>query len=129
MCENSNNQSSKKISCIILSWLIAIGVGLGVGIGTRNIFVGLALGVGVGIGALLLVVLIYGDRSQYHSPKETKYMTLGQIYGMIFGSGLGVLLWIMLDNMVFWIIGLGGGMSIGIVIGAALDQRNKQDNV
>jgi len=30
MCENSNNQSSKKISYIILSLLIAIGVGLGV---------------------------------------------------------------------------------------------------
>jgi hypothetical protein len=128
MCENSNNQSSKKISYIILCLLIAIGVGLGVGIGTRNIFVGLALGVGVGIGALFLVVLIYGDGSQYHSPKETKYMTLGQIYGMILGSGLGVLLWIMLDHFVFWIIGVGGGMSIGIAIGAALDQRNKQDN-
>ena len=46
--------------------------------------------------------------------------------GMIFGVALGIVYGIVLDNMAFMSIGVGGGLAIGLSIGAGLEARKKE---
>jgi len=46
------------------------------------------------------------------------YTTLGLAIGLVFGGIIGLII----DNMIIF---AGGGMMLGLAIGAALDSRNK----
>ena len=49
------------------------------------------------------------------------YKGLGLIIGLIFGGLVGL----MIDNMIIF---AGGGMLLGLAIGASLDKRNKESH-
>jgi predicted MFS family arabinose efflux permease len=61
------------------------------------------------------------------SRQETNYLGLGMGVGMLFGAALGIVYGgIVLDNMAFMSIGVGGGLAIGLSIGAGLEARKKE---
>jgi F0F1-type ATP synthase assembly protein I len=57
---------------------------------------------------------------------ETSYLALGMSVGLILGGAFGILYGILLDNMAFMAIGVGGGLVIGLSVGTALEARKKE---
>jgi hypothetical protein len=55
-----------------------------------------------------------------HSHKKISYTALGLAIGLIFGGLVGLLI----DNLIIF---AGGGMLLGLAIGAALDNRSKPE--
>jgi F0F1-type ATP synthase assembly protein I len=59
------------------------------------------------------------------SHNKSKYLALGMSLGLLFGALLGVLVWISTDEFVFFTIFTGGGMTVGLSIGLALDEKQE----
>ncbi len=49
--------------------------------------------------------------------------SIGMSLGMLFGAALGTIVWISTGQFVFWVIFLGGGMSVGLALGSAMGAR------
>jgi F0F1-type ATP synthase assembly protein I len=60
------------------------------------------------------------------SHQEANYLALGMSVGMILGAAFGILHGILLDNMAFMTTWTGGGLAIGLSIGAGLEARKKE---
>ena len=58
---------------------------------------------------------------------ETSYLALGLSLGLLFGSAVGLVFGIAVDDMTFMTIFTGGGLTLGIAIGAGLEQMSKKD--
>jgi hypothetical protein len=58
--------------------------------------------------------------SNNNSSRKINNTSLGLAIGLVFGGGIGLAL----GNLAF----AGGGMVIGLAIGAALDSRSKENN-
>jgi hypothetical protein len=43
--------------------------------------------------------------------------------GMLFGAALGTIVWVSTGQFVFWVIFLGGGMTVGLALGNAMGAR------
>ncbi len=72
---------------------------------------------------------IISEKKENQIPKKTNYTGLGLTLGLIFGSSTGLLYGMALDNLAAgFALGIGGGMCLGLAIGAGLDQRNKQND-
>ena len=48
---------------------------------------------------------------------------LGMAGGMLFGAALGTIVWLSTGEFVFWVIFLGGGLTLGLAIDAANASR------
>jgi hypothetical protein len=73
--------------------------------------------VGVFIVAALALVA-YAARG--HEPAGQRPMSaLGMSIGMLLGAALGTIVWVSTGEFVFWVIFLGGGMVVGLGLGAA----------
>ena len=59
-------------------------------------------------------------------PQETNYLALGMSVGMVLGGLFGIVYGILLDNMAFMTIAVGGGLAVGLSIGAGLEARMKE---
>lgn len=57
------------------------------------------------------------------SSKETNHTGLGIGLGLLFGTALGVVLWLATDSFVFFPVFVGAGLSIGVALGVARDQQ------
>ena len=57
-----------------------------------------------------------------------RYTELGMLLGLIFGSGLAVILYAATGNGVYWAVG-GVGLALGLGVGAVLDRarRSKEE--
>jgi hypothetical protein len=58
--------------------------------------------------------------------QEISYLGLGMSVGMILGGLFGIVYGILLDNMAFMTIWVGGGLAVGLSIGAGLEARKKE---
>ncbi len=61
---------------------------------------------------------VKNDQSQF----KISYTALGLAIGLIFGGIVGLII----DNMIIF---AGGGMVLGLAIGAALDSHRKEDDI
>ena len=57
--------------------------------------------------------------------QEIGYLGLGMSVGMVLGGLFGIVYGILLDNMAFMTIWVGGGLVLGLSIGAGLEARKK----
>jgi hypothetical protein len=53
--------------------------------------------------------------------RKHTYTQLGMLFGIFIGGGLGVLLFIMTGNAVYFAVA-GAGAAIGLVLGAGMDK-------
>ena len=60
------------------------------------------------------------------SRQETNYLAVGMGVGMIFGAAFGILYGILLDNMALMTVWIGGGLVLGLSIGAGLEARRNE---
>ena len=60
------------------------------------------------------------------SSKETAYTGRGLSLGLVFGTSLGIILWLATDNIVFFPVFVGAGISIGLSIGSMRDKKEIQ---
>lgn len=67
------------------------------------------------------------EQSIANESKETSYKAPGLSFGLSPGEGVGVVLSAPFDSMAFMSIGIGAELAIGIDIGSALDQRNREN--
>ena len=67
------------------------------------------------------------DSSSERNPEETNYLGRGLAFGLIFGAALGIVFGVALDNMAFMPIGIGAGLTLGLSIGTAVQERQKGD--
>ena len=58
--------------------------------------------------------------------QEISYLGLGMSVGMILGGLFGIVYGILLDNMALMTIWVGGGLVIGLSVGAGLEARKKE---
>jgi hypothetical protein len=58
--------------------------------------------------------------------KEKRLFGPQHVFGVVLGAGLGVSMSIALGNMAFMSVGTGGGIVVGLSMGAALKYRGKQ---
>ena len=58
--------------------------------------------------------------------QEISYLGLGMSVGMVLGGLFGIVYGILLDNMAFMTVWVGGGLVLGLSIGAALEARKKE---
>ena len=65
------------------------------------------------------------DNKNSPSGNETNYTGLGVGLGLLFGTALGVVLWMATDSIVFFPVFVGAGLSIGVALGAARDQQQR----
>ncbi|MCB9420195.1 MAG: hypothetical protein H6667_10335 [Ardenticatenaceae bacterium] len=65
--------------------------------------------------------------SKRSEPNQTNYMALGLSLGLLFGSAVGIVLGIAMDNMAFMAIFTGGGLTLGVALGSGLEQLNRKD--
>lgn len=76
--------------------------------------------VGVLAGILLLILAWRRMPSSARGQRGTGETTaLGMSIGMLFGAALGTIVWLSTDQFVFWVIFMGGGMTLGMAIGQA----------
>ncbi|NIV40202.1 MAG: glycine zipper family protein [Anaerolineae bacterium] len=59
--------------------------------------------------------------------QEIGYLGLGMSVGMVLGGLFGIVYGILLDNMAFMTIAIGGGLAVGLSIGAGLEARQKEN--
>ncbi|HSG18633.1 MAG TPA: hypothetical protein VLE70_20225 [Anaerolineae bacterium] len=57
------------------------------------------------------------------SSKEVTDTGRGLALGLIFGTALGLVLWMATDSIVFFPVFVGAGISLGLAIGAARDRE------
>jgi galactitol-specific phosphotransferase system IIC component len=58
--------------------------------------------------------------------QEIGYLGLGMSVGMVLGGLFGIVYGILLDNMAFMTIAVGGGLALGLSIGAGLEAHHKE---
>ena len=58
--------------------------------------------------------------------QETNYLAVGLSVGLVLGGLFGILFGILVDNMAFMTIWAGGGLAVGLSIGAGLEARKKE---
>jgi F0F1-type ATP synthase assembly protein I len=58
--------------------------------------------------------------------QEINYLAIGMSVGMIFGGVFGILYGILLDNMALMTVWVGGGLVLGLSIGAGLEARRNE---
>lgn len=63
---------------------------------------------------------VMSQKQNSQTPKKTNYLALGVALGVCLGAAVGLAL----DNMAF----MGGGIAIGLSIGAAPEPRNKTND-
>lgn len=68
--------------------------------------------------ALVAYAARHRDREAVGSP-----LALGMSAGMLFGAALGTIVWLSTEEFVFWVIFLGGGMTIGLALGSAREPK------
>ena len=80
----------------------------------------------LGILAGLILLVIAWRRSpppDAADPRVARATAIGMSVGMLLGGILGTIVWISTEEFVFWIVFLGGGMSVGMAIGHASASR------
>ena len=82
----------------------------------QELFVVIAL-VGVFIVAGLALVAYAARRREPIARRSLP--GVGMSVGMLFGAALGTTVWLSTGEFVFWVIFMGGGMTLGLAIGAA----------
>lgn len=55
--------------------------------------------------------------------KKPTYTQLGMLFGIILGAGIGVLLFVLTGNPLYFTV-VGVGLVIGLIIGAGKDRQN-----
>ena len=58
--------------------------------------------------------------------QEISYLGLGMSVGMVLGGLFGIVYGILLDNMALMTVWVGGGLVLGLSIGAGLEARKKE---
>ena len=90
--------------------------------------------------AILIMFPIQEQRPAPHFPTVQSILTLitrrdvllpsvlnAILEYVIFGVALGVVFGIVLDNMGFVAIGIGAGLTLGVAIGTAMQERHNED--
>lgn len=54
---------------------------------------------------------------------ETRYMEFGISLGLLFGAAMGITLWLLTEQFVFFPVFVGSGLTVGVAIGASIDQQ------
>lgn len=57
---------------------------------------------------------------------DDRYIALGVSLGLLFGAALGIIIWIVADQFIFFPIFVGAGLSIGVAVGAGYAQTKQQ---
>jgi len=81
------------------------------------------------LGIVTLVALVV-LRSRSTSPARDDAIhnpsaALGMSVGMLLGGILGVIVWVSTGEFVFWVIFLGGGMTVGLAAGTGMASRSR----
>jgi UDP-N-acetylmuramyl pentapeptide phosphotransferase/UDP-N-acetylglucosamine-1-phosphate transferase len=79
------------------------------------------------VGVVLLAALAVGSRRR---PADAASMNrpeaaTGMSIGMVLGALLGTVVWISTGEFVFWVIFMGGGMTVGLAAGTAYGTRSR----
>lgn len=75
--------------------------------------------IGIVVGLILLVAAWRRSPRGTVDPNASPSVALGMSVGMLFGAALGTVVWISTGQFVFWVIFIGGGMTVGLAIGQA----------
>jgi len=83
---------------------------------------------GLVVGVLLLIVLVaYAARARPSGGRppvaNDASAGLGMSIGLLLGSILGTIVWISTGEFVFWVVFMGGGMTVGLAMGTGLASR------
>ncbi|MDH4142922.1 MAG: hypothetical protein OEV61_09940 [Chloroflexota bacterium] len=89
-----------------------------------SIVVAVLLAVGI---ALLAWLAIRGRSASADEPSamNTPNAGLGMSIGMLLGAILGAIVWLSTGQFVFWVIFVGGGLSVGLAIGSSYARRQR----
>jgi hypothetical protein len=74
---------------------------------------------GAGIITLIALIALAVRRSGTDQPQTDSYLSIGMSLGMLIGAGLGTIAWVLTEEFVFWVIFMGGGLSVGLALGSA----------
>ena len=79
------------------------------------------------VGVVLLAALAVGARRRPADATSTSRpeAAIGMSVGMLLGALLGVVVWISTGQFVFWVIFMGGGMTVGLAAGTAYATRSR----
>jgi hypothetical protein len=83
-----------------------------------------ALGIVLGASLLFGAVRRRAATVGAANDRAGRATALGMAVGMLFGAALGVIVWISTGEFVFWVIFLGGGMTVGMALGRAVAERS-----
>lgn len=84
-----------------------------------TLLVAALVGVFMAVGFALVA---YAARRREHRDIRPR-SPLGMAGGMLFGAALGTIVWLSTGEFVFWVIFLGGGMTLGLAIDASNASR------
>ena len=54
---------------------------------------------------------------------ETRFMEFGISLGLLLGAAVGITLWLLTEQFVFFPIFVGSGLTVGVAVGASIDQQ------
>lgn len=84
------------------------------------LFVALLLLVAIALVLGLVALLMRPRRADDTTRRaESPSVGIGLALGLLFGGILGTIVWISTGEFVFWVIFMGGGLSIGLALGSA----------
>jgi hypothetical protein len=79
------------------------------------------------VGVVMLAVIAFrarrrpADEATMNRPEAAAGMSIG----MVLGALLGTVVWISTGEFVFWVIFMGGGMTVGLAAGTAYATRSR----
>jgi hypothetical protein len=83
----------------------------------------------VAVAIVVMIVAALVGLAVLRAPREGRSFNRGQAtsigmsLGMLFGAALGTIVWVSTGQFVFWVIFLGGGMTVGLALGNAMGAR------
>jgi tetrahydromethanopterin S-methyltransferase subunit G len=85
---------------------------------------------GLVVGVLLLILLVvYAARTRTGDGRppatDDAGASLGMSIGMLLGAVLGTIVWISTGEFVFWVVFMGGGLTVGLAMGTGFASRRR----